>query len=80
MYGVGVILCRATFLEMDLTLLAVLLSEQCLCICCFHLFPSTVSKNITQGQTKDRQPFKKGGKKERKGGRKEGAEGADHSL
>lgn len=63
----------ATFLEMDLIPLAPLLSEQYLCICSFHLFPSTVSKNITQGQTKDRETFKKvGGGRERAEGRKEG--------
>lgn len=57
---------------MDTTSLALLLSEQCFCICCFHLFPSTVSKNITQGQTKDRETFKKKGGGGRKSGREEG--------
>lgn len=61
-------MCRATFLEMELTKRHY--SEQCLSICCFHLFPSTDSKNITQGQTKDRETFKKGGG--RKSGREEG--------
>lgn len=66
---------------MDLTPLVLLLSEQRLCICWFSFVSPSVSKYITQGQTKDRETFKKGGgKKERKGGRKEGAEGADHSL
>lgn len=66
---------------MDLTPLVLLLSEQRLCICWF-LFVSLHSLQVHNTGSDERQTdiLKKGGKKERKGGRKEGAEGADHSL
>lgn len=68
-------MCRATFLEMDLTPLVLLLSEQRLCICWFSFVSPSVSKYITQGQTKDRETFKKRG-----GGRKSGREEGRREL
>lgn len=67
---------RGLLQEVEQTLPAVLILLQFLFFHCFHVF-FPLMKNITQARRKTERQ-KKG--RERKGGRKEGAEGANHSL
>lgn len=70
-------------LEVELTVLAVFILLQFLCFRCFHVFffPLMISRLQDHNTgSEERQRDIKKEERERKGGRKEGAEGADHSL